>query len=249
MNNFLKIFLFSLGLALVACGKVTPPEIPPEQGKDYYPLKEIQRIYTVDTITFDLEGTNRVQDTTSGFIRHRMQWIDSSWVIENAFRKSDSATWEVRSYTSVIEQGREIIEMAGGAPLRKLIWPIDKGSSWEETALVPHDHTLIIEGEPVQPFSVPWNVTVEGILESHTLEGTDYAATLHKDMIEEDLLIEYRKANEIYALDIGLIYSYTAILDTQCEHKGSDISKCIDDAWADKANRGFIAELKLISWQ
>lgn len=249
MNDISKISLFFLGLTLIACGKVTPPEIPPEQGREYYPLKEIQRIYAVDTITFDLEGTNRVQDTTSGFIRHRMQWIDSSWVVENAFRQSDSAKWEVRSYTSVIEQGREIIEIANGAPLRKLIWPIDVGSSWEETALVPHDHIITIEREPIQPFSVPWNVSVEGIHEIHSLEGTDYLATLHKNMIKEDLLIEYREASEIYARDIGLIYSYTAILDTQCEHKDSDISNCIDDAWTEKANRGFIAELKLISWQ
>lgn len=249
MKNYFTL-LFILGILLIgACGKVDPPDIPPEQGKAYYPLTDIERIYQLDSVTFDLNGNQRVQDTSTGLLRHRMQMIDSNWVIAVSYRKEGTSDWKLQSYISVVRQGREIIENANGAPLRKLIWPIERGSHWEETALVPSNHTITIEGEPVQPFSAPWDVTVTDINGSFVLDSFEFGETLHKEMIEEDLLIEYRKAEEIYAKDIGLVYSYTAILDTQCEHKNNDISNCIDDTWEDKANRGFIAELTLKSWK
>ena len=249
MTNISIAFISVFLCILTACGTVDPPDIPPEQGKDYYPLQEMQLIYQVDTVTFDLNGTMRVQDTSRGFLRHRIKQIDSNWVIEQSYRKQGDSEWQAEYFISIIQQGKEIIENSNGAPLRKIIWPIEEGSSWEETALVSSDHTITIEGEPVQPFSAPWNATVVSIGDQYQLDSFSFEEVLQKQMIMEDLLIEYRDVSEIYAKDIGLVYRYSSILDTQCEHKNNDISNCIDDAWEDKANRGFIAEMKLISWQ
>lgn len=234
---------------MLSCGTVDPPEIPPTQGKDYYPLQEMQRLYQVDTITFDLNGNMRVQDTSFGYLRHRLQMIDSNWVIELAYRADSTLDWQIQEYISIIEQDAAIIENFGGAPLQKIKWPIKEGSSWEETAFVPADYTIVISGEPVKPFSAPWNVNVSSFDEPFQLNELTFDETLTKQMVDEDLLIEYRKVSEVYARNIGLIYQHARILDTQCEHRNNNIENCLDDKWVDKANRGYITEMKLISWQ
>jgi len=244
-----RIFLTSFFLGLLACGSITTEDQAFYQATDFYPLDSSILIYRVDSVIFDLEGSQRVQYRTQSYLKMERILEQNKWWIHQFWRPADSVEWKALDRVSIIEEQGDIWESYQGALLKKIDQPLFDGHEWEETEGVNSSFTVRIAGEEVQPFAVPWNPTARIHTTDFEINNLSFNTYLEKDMQPEDLLIQYRASKEIYALDIGLVYRELYIADTQCEHKGGLLENCVSDPWEDKANRGYRLKMELIEIQ
>ncbi len=240
----LAFFTFLLG-----CGNADFNELNNPSETDYFPLQRMDRKYVVDSIRYDLVGGEQLKDSSRSQVRQRLDSANGRWHVEWAFRSDSISDWEIRSYSEIDSAENALLEIGAELTLVKLEFPLSEMSSWEESRLVDPGYEMLIQGESIRPFSVPWEVELLALDSPDSVGDFNFDRVLKKLSIDEDFLIERRRVEEWYAEGIGLVWSRWDILDTQCEHLSGDLSDCVDIPWAQKANKGYTVTLTLESFE
>jgi len=243
------LVLGACGILLTACGEVENAELNPRYPLDeFYPLGQYEWIYKADSVIYDLVGGEQIKDSTSSYIRFRMDRANDEWFLVESERRDTSSTWKVTETSQLrVDQG-DVVLNRKGLSLILLKLPLGKGVNWEETALADPDFTVLVAGERIAPFSIPWKAEYVDVLEELTVGEKTYSQVMHKISIDEDVLIERRLCEEWYARGVGLVKARGFIADTQCEHLSGELADCIDVKWSEKATRGFQYLLTLESF-
>lgn len=242
-------FYFCALFLCMACGSVVDDPRTYYDARLFYPLDSQVLIYQVDSTLFDLEGTQRVQRTSSSFLRYRQVFESEQWWWRIDWKAADTSDWQFSERIGISEEQGDIWETQSAAILKKIDQPLFSGHSWEESVGVSPNYTVTLQGESFQPFSAPWIVEAEIKEDGYERNGFRFDRYLVKKMQPQDLLIEYRSMDEIYAQGVGLVFRQLYIADTQCEHRGGLLENCVDEAWEEKANRGYQMSMELIEIQ
>lgn len=245
-------FLFFIGVMLIisSCGRVEG-DLQGEtfEVEEFYPLGKYEWTYRADSVIYDLVGNEQVVDSTRSFIRYRMDRVDGGWFLTESGRPDTSSAWKVTGSTQIRVENGSVVLNRSGQSLIALKNPIREGTNWEESALIDPNLTIIVSGESVAPFSIPWQAEYTQIIEGVQLGDIIFDRVAKKVSVDEDVLIERRHHVEWYAAGYGLIQAKGFIADTQCEHISGELADCIEVPWDRKAAKGFQYFLTLESYE
>ncbi len=245
-------FLLFLGAIfyLSSCGRVES-DLSGEvyDLEEFYPLGKYEWTYRADSVIYDLVGNEQTVDSTTTYIRYRMEKVDEYWLMIEAQRPDTLSEWKVSDNTQIRIENGSVIMNQNGQSLIAIKSPIRQGTIWEESALVDPQFMLVVAGEFIAPFSIPWQAEFTEVTEGVQLGSNRFDRVLRKVSVDEDVLIERRSRSEWYAAGYGLVQARGFFADTQCEHLPGELADCIDLPWQRKANRGFQYVLTLESFE
>lgn len=241
--------LFALVL-FAACSKNTFEDVD-DSGLDYdyFPLSLGKTwTYQMDSIVYDPEPGGTVVDTIRQQVRlfladtFRDGENRLTYRVDRFLRNADTSSWEIHDVWSVVRDEGRLIWTEENIPFVKLTFPPKLGQVWEGNALIDEDQVRIsVRSEILDMFKF-WNdyrITAFG--ENLKLNGKEYSDVLTVLQADREILIEKRYSEEKYAKGVGLIYKKLEVLDTQDTNTGV--------SFYNRAERGFILELKLLSHQ
>ena len=125
-----------------------------------------------------------------------------------------------------------------------LVFPAKLDKGWDGLVYLRRDTTISIPGGSIDVYKDWDDFEIVGLDEQALIEGVNYDSVLTVLRVDKTNNIERRYSMEQYAKNIGLILRRDSILDTQC---GGNITvQCINSPWAEKAEKGFIVNQRLI---
>lgn len=241
MKKRCLLLVLGFGLTLFSCGRIDTLENSPEYPIDaFFPFGKYEWTYEVDSVIYDLVGGEQKVDSSRSYLRFRMDSVNQNWFLVVDERADRSSEWHRSGDIQLQIQNGALLWNQDGRTLIVFEEPIRGGANWNESKLVDPETSLVVSGEFVAPFSLPW--------EAEIVEIDDDSDLLTKVSIDEDVLIERRLKREVYESGVGLIRASGFIADTQCEHISGELGDCIDIPWPEKANKGFQYHLKLESF-
>ena len=252
---FTKLLLSITAIILLqACGKEETIVVDIDYGYRYYPIIQGQeKVFIVDSIIYGREGT--IIDSTSGFVREITSAIEENpngtitAKIERYYRRNVSDNWVLQSFNTLERNANQAILQEGNQSLLKMIFPTAVGTTWNPTSFFTEGQNVVIAGDPID-FYKNW----EGNIFANDLTfagatGVDLPNILGIQLADSENLIERRKVEEWYAPNIGLVYRYVEILDTQCQKCcAGDTGACLDISWPEKAEQGLRVEERLLEY-
>lgn len=239
MRPGIILFIIIFGLN---CTKESNNYLKPQ---DFYPASLNNHwIYEIDSLTFDVGPTGVIKRQVRSFLRETLRDTFTDGAGQTAYiisRESSSGMdgpWDF--------QGQDILQIKPGGiekvenNLRflKLKFPIRKGMVWNGNIFIDPQTKVTVEGEPVEMYK-SWIYTYPQVDFATNLGNQAYDHVLKLDLANSENKIELRKAFELYAHEVGLIYREYHILDTQ------NISEA---PWDQKAEKGFILRQTLITF-
>jgi hypothetical protein len=251
MRKTAGFFLVSclLGVLWVSCNR---EEInlsaPTYELEEFFPLGKFEWVYRADSVIYDRVGTEQIVDSSSSYLRYQMEQRGTDWFQIISQRPDSSSDWSLAGTVKIsLHDGRVRVNQ-NGITIDQLIYPIRIGGQWEESALVSPNFSIIVAGESVAPFSIPWDARYEDFIDSFSPGDAVYSRVIKKRSIDQDVFIERRLRTEWYAQDYGLIFAQGFFADTQCEHIEGELGDCIDIPWPEKATKGYQYSLTLESF-
>ncbi|NBB89128.1 MAG: hypothetical protein GVX96_05030, partial [Bacteroidetes bacterium] len=196
-----KIFLFTLygAFTLISCGRVDSVDMGVSTPVDaYYPFGKYEWVFKTDSVLYDLVGGQQQIDSTTSFLRYRMDRRNEDWFIIQSQRKDSSAPWIVTASGKVNMENGQIVVNIGGTPLISLHSPVRIGTRWEESALASRDELVTILGESIALFSIPWSAVYDQFIDTWSSGNLSVDRAVKKISIDEDVLIERRYREEWY---------------------------------------------------
>ncbi len=197
-NTFILILMILLG-----CSE---SELIPEDdffGYEYFPVSTGQyRLFEVQEINYLLSGEVVTEDyqlkeeITASFLTGG----DSTFIINRFKRSSELSEWEYLNTWQSRKTKNNAIIIEGNIPLVKLVFPVENKISWNANALNTQEEDLF---------------TIDSLNFSFARgAGTEFPNTL--TVIQEDnqdFIVSFNRRFEVYALNVGLVYKETKILN------------------------------------
>jgi len=211
----------------------------------FFPLDDGHTIdYEVDELIFREEG--QVVDTLSYQLREEVvdnfkdETGSTVYIIDRSTRNNTMASWIYdRSWQAMITNNRAI-RIEDNTRFIKLRLPITENDTWDGNALFDHTAPVDIGGEAMDYYK-NWQSVLTQSNFSITLNDVSYDNVYEVTLADHENGIEIRKATELYADGIGLIFRSLRIMDTQC------FDNCRDTPWEQKAERGHIYTQTIIN--
>ena len=237
-----------ISTVIFACTR-TIEELP-SLDTSHFPLETGKyKIYAVDSIVYN-DFEERV-DTHSYFLKEEIgeTEIDNLGKIYyriNRYMRFDSvgAPWVFDAVWAeqVVDQFAYRIE--NNQRYISLVFPAKLDKGWDGLVYLRRDTTISIPGGSIDVYKDWDDFEIVGLDEQALIEGVNYDSVLTVLRVDKTNNIERRYSMEQYAKNIGLILRRDSILDTQC---GGNITvQCINSPWAEKAEKGFIVNQRLI---
>lgn len=252
MKNIFVVLISSL-LYFVSCNIEPNIEyLSFDYGYEYYPT-EVGKfiIYDVDSIVFDLTSNGKLIDTTSYQVKEEIvdTMTDNSgrtaFIIHYSTRDNSSDNWTIQKvYTTVIDNDR-VERTEDNLRFVKMVFPLRKEASWDGNQLFPSEGFIItVRGETIDIFK-NWTSSIidKNVAESINTQQFDDVLIIHHADYENN--IERRFVEEKYARNVGLVSKTMLILDTQC---GGTLANCEGIPWEEKAEKGFILNMAVNSY-
>jgi len=193
----------------------TSPEVVPDNGLDYFPLRVgAYQIYTVE----ETQIKQSIEQNYNYELKHSL--IDSginleggySYTIQRQVRDNANLPWQlIDSWTSKVS-GRQAIVKEGNISYVKLTFPTINGLEWNGNSF----NTLGGEQSCGENNDQQCDVyTVSSLGDAFALSnGLTFAETL--TIIQNDntdLIVKQDVRKEVYAKNIGLIYKESVVLE------------------------------------
>ena len=239
-----------VGLAVLSCSE-SNNESPDFStfGFDYIPLDlGSEWVYEMDSIVYDPEPSGIVIDTIRQQVKHQVVDVDSfedgrfTYKIERFLRGSDTSPWEINDVWLLEKNNESFISTEENLSFIKLMFPLKANSSWDGNSRINTDDVRVkVRGESLDYFKFWRNYTVVSFGDTATVGQLFFDDVVEVEQVSKEILIERRYSTESYAKNVGLISKHLEILDTQ----NDDLSI----PFAERAERGFILKLRLISYK
>jgi hypothetical protein len=181
-----------------------------EMGYDFFPLETGSfREYRVRKIDYPVLGD---PDTLHYFLKEIVadsfinQTGDITYILERYSKESDTSAWDINAAWTASKSNTNVVVVENNIPYVKMTFPVLEGKRWDGNAFNIMSEELY---------------TFEETFQSRDIEGENYESTLkivHQNNPDSVVTTDIR--NEIYALNIGLIYKESIILhyctDNEC---------------------------------
>ena len=246
--RFLHFAFVAISLAVVfaACQK-TPDDYQSEEGREYYPLAIGKYwVYEVDSTIYDPNGDTSVY-TSKTFAKEAILDTLSDeagnllYKFERYERSADTLPWQVVKVFTASVQGQQLIRTEDNLRFIPLTFPLRKNKAWDGHVYFDPSLIVTVAGESLEMFK-GWAYKLASVGEPLEVGGLQFPETATVREADNENLIELRTARAVYAKGVGLVYRELWILDTQC------IEACDGQAWEEKAEKGFILQQKIISY-
>ncbi len=245
--------LFALMLLLFFSCQQDPliDPVDSENGSDFFPFAMGKSwLWEVDSVIYDPFGSVKPVDTLKAYIRETVTdtFVTAAgmvFVIDRYFSRDSLQGWIYTKTFSVTQQDDRLIWNEDNLILIKAIHPIYTGLAWDGTVFFDPLIKLPIAGELMQPFK-GWAFLVLGKRESLNVAGKLWTDVLTIRQVDTENLLERRFSVEYYQRGVGMIFRKMEILDTQCN--GNPVA-CDGISWPLKAEKGYILEQRLLTYQ
>lgn len=233
---------------------VEAPEI--DYGHAYFPLA-IGRSWTyeVDSLLFKFTGSMLRRDSIHIQAREVVTdfWLDgqgdSLFIIERYERPDSTQAWTFKKVFSASRTARLAFRTEDNLRLIKLSFPLQRNTTWESTRFIDPSLRITILGETIQMFK-GWKSEIVNLDTSFTHDSLNMEDVILVSHADTENLIERRLVREMYAQNVGLVFSQQFILDTQCRACcNGDFTSCGNTPWETKAEKGFLCTQRLIGWE
>lgn len=219
MHRFLKSF-HSIAVAAIFATLIAGCGPDPEKqisGDRYFPLRvgdyRVYHITETQISAYNIE-TNFEYDLKTVVVDSFANAIGTySYIIHRFKRESAADDWEsVETWTARADQ-REVVVTEGSTPFVRLTFPMKNGRTWNGNAYNNLESNEFCEGIE---FSSCDLYALENVDQPITtsLEQLTFESTV--EVIQNnspDLIEKYDIRKEIYALDVGLVYKQSTILN------------------------------------
>ncbi len=249
MNKLIVLFSFSI-LIFTSCERDPVIETPDRSGfgYDFYPLEIGKYItYQVDSLQYDesegitIESSFELREEIVDTIRDNQNRL--GYRIER-YRKNPGEDWQIHDIVAAFNTETTAERLENNLRFVNLSFPVEEGKSWDGTAHIDPTIKIFVAGESIEMFK-NWTYEILAVDDSIFLEGLAFNNVMTVLQVDEDNLVERRYSRERYAKGVGLIYKEQIILDTQC---GGNPGDCIGMPWEEKAEKGYILEMRAIDY-
>ncbi|MEM9528196.1 MAG: hypothetical protein AAGA31_16405 [Bacteroidota bacterium] len=246
---FILSVLFFLLLA-GACKEETAAPLDLSKDFSYFPL-ELDRptYYRVDSIVLLSEVGGVRYDTATAEVRETLVEMfeepdgTTTYRGERWQRADEASPWVFsQTYTLRLLEG-QALRREDNLTFTKLVFPLRENKRWDGHSFFDETRDLIIGGEFLDVFN-GWEYRYEEVAAPIVLAtGVSFEESLLVRQAEIDNLIDLRLATERYAPGVGLIERTIDARHTQCRNCcNGNTANCINLAWNDKAEKGFILQ-------
>lgn len=225
---------------LFACSEPTDP-IELEMIEDYYPL-EVDNYwkYKVDSITYiDFQRDTTTSYSYEQIVDEYEQNGNTVFLVEEHYSDSlDGNFTYFKTFTVRLEEN-QIIKTYDNLPFISLVNPILQGPlhAWDGNSLFSTDSIFLEIGSKNVRLYEDWNYFYSNIDTSLTLAGTPFDQVIVVEQVDFQTFIDFYRAEEAYAKNVGLIKKSMAILQN-----GQDTTNYTD------ANYGIVVEKTLLDY-
>lgn len=242
MRFLLVLILFSS--LFLACDDDLINQAEVDFGYDYIPL-EVGKfiVYEVDSIIYDPLQEGTVIDSSKTYVREAITDSfddvlgNTVYTIERSERLDSTKAWSVTDIWGAYNTATQSIRKEENLEFIKMIFPVRDRRDWDA---ISFDESLKIEvaGETLEMFK-NWESEMEDVDIPDSVSDINFEQVAVVTLADNSNAVEYRYGIEKYARGVGLIYRELWILDTQ--DIGADTL-----TWAEKAEKGFILEQRII---
>jgi hypothetical protein len=244
MNNTLKLFsLFILLTISISCENEIEDR-PGNLGSEYFPITEGKYIiYESDSIVIDDGGSKK--DTLRSFIREEIGEVFTDLEgkevnkVYRYFKRNSEDKWTLSDVWTTQKNESNALKTEENLKFIKFIFPPIKNTRWDGNAFFNTNTEQEIAGEPIKIYE-GWNYRIKESDELFEINSFVFDNTVLVEQANFETAISIRESQERYAPEIGLIYKYMRIFDSQ----NSDATI----PWEDRAEAGFIHTLKIIDF-
>ena len=219
MPRFLKK-AFSVLLVTILTGWFTgcgsDPDKAPD-GRQYFPLRvgdyRVYHISETQISAYNIE-TDFEYDIKSLVVDSFPNVSGSySYIIHRYKRTSATDDWQSLDTWTARADSREVVVTEGSASFVRLTFPMKNGRSWNGNTYNNLESSEFCEGETVTSCDLyeldkvaqPMTTSLEPLTFENTVEVIQNNSP--------DLITKFDIRKEIYALDVGLVYKYSKVLN------------------------------------
>lgn len=250
------LILFCL-VSIIACQKSTFGSFDEAKyGYQYFPLRVgMERIYQVDSFTFDAINDRPVIDSSSSFIRELFVEKYENSLGEEVYRIErynagyPTGPWVIKDVVTEQIEVEKAVRVENNLRFTPLVFPIRLEKNWEGNLYIEPHYSIFVNGELLEDVYLEWNYQISGVDSIAQISGIDFEQLVVTEVNEENA-VTLRREVASYAPEIGLVYKKSWILNSICKHELSGNTEfCQDKSWEEKASRGYIVEFRLVSYQ
>jgi hypothetical protein len=213
-----------------------PPEIENNPSEWYPKTLGFWTEYSIDSTTYRLQqgDTQVIISNSTSYFREEIEDSIPSFDTPRQFRiraswkRSMTDNFQFYRYYSLLATSSYIVKNIDNQRYVKLQAPIRNELSWK-------GHRML---DSVSPIFSNWNYTYTKVNEPLTKSSNYFDKTITVIQIADSNAIEYRYSMEVYAKDIGLVYSELSILEKQ---NGAN-------PWS-KPENGYTIRKKITNWK
>ena len=240
MKTYFFIASYLFLLLLISCGESSEP-IDLDDAKDYYPL-EIGNYwhYKIDSISYiDFQKDTSISYSREVVVDEYEQNGHQVYLIEKHVGDSLEGQFLYHKTFTVSVQENQIVKTFDNLPFIKLVNPLLEGpiNSWAGNGLFSTDSVFLEIGSKNLRLYENWEYYYEVLDTSELIETILYDEVLTVNQVDFQTFIDFHRANESYAKDVGLIKKSLAILQN-----GQDTTNIED------ANYGIVVEKTLLEY-
>jgi len=192
--------------------------------------------YSIDSTTYRLQqgDTQVIISNSTSYFREEIE--DSvppfdtphQFRIRASWKRSTVDNFQFHRYYSIMPNSSYLVKNMDNQHYVKLQVPIRNEFSWK-------GHRML---DSTSPIFYNWNYTYSKVNEPTTIASNYFDKTITVIQIADSNAIEFRYSKEIYAKNIGLIYSELSILEKQ---NGAN-------PWS-KPENGYTIRKRIINWK
>lgn len=233
------------GLALFQSCQSEEPEVldPSFFGYDYYPVAIGRKwIYQTDSILYSLKSTVTIDSSTSFMreeIRDTFRDATNQLIYRlDVYHSNDTLQgWDLTGNFYIEAQSSVLQKKENGLTFVRLVFPVQRGKSWNGNAYVHPRTSVLIGGETLEPFD-NWYYIYDYANKTDTILGRFYQNTCRVTEVDDENIIQKRYSVAKYAKGVGLIFKEQWLLDTQNTDNSIPFYK--------RAQKGMILKQQLI---
>lgn len=247
VNKFQSLICCLIGLILLlfqSCQSEDPEVLDPSVfAYDYYPVAIGKYwVYQTDSIIYSLKSKVEI-DSSRSYIREEVRDSFRDATFQLIYRidvyhsRDSSQAWDLFGNFYIDANSLTLNKRENGLTFVRLVFPVQRGTSWNGNVYIHPRTTVLIGGESLEPFE-NWYYIYDYINKADTILGRVYANTCKVTEVDDENIIQKRFSVAKYAKGVGLIYREQWLLDTQNTDTSIPFSK--------RAQKGMILTQRLI---
>ncbi len=242
LKNYLLLAVTLSIVLICSCNESTFDNDPVDFGYEYFPLElGNEWIYQVDSTVITSGGSTRYESTSfvKETITEAKENAEKKYILTRSSRKLETSPWKITDVYTVERDEDRAYRVEDNRRFIKLVFPVRDGKSWDGNVFFNDDVEVDALGEPLKIY-FEWDYDMSELTEAVTIGDQTYTDVVQVDQKDSEDALLLARSYEQYAEGSGLIFKHQTYLTTS--FRDSTI------AWLDQADKGFVIEHRLLSF-